>query len=91
MIMKVFINERKGDYAGGLAIVAANNAEEAHKVFCFNYIFSDFFDAKGKHCKKENAVSYSCPDYDADTWEEIPYLTANVAEPRFIKEDSYDR
>lgn len=37
--MKVFINERKGDYAGGLAIVAANNAEEAHKVFCFNYIF----------------------------------------------------
>lgn len=53
--------------------------------------FSDFFDAKGKHCKKENAVSWSCPDYDADTWEEIPYLTANVAEPRFIKEDSYDR
>lgn len=32
--MKVFMCQRQGDYSGGLAVVAANNAEEAFKTFC---------------------------------------------------------
>lgn len=30
--MKVFINKRTGGYSGGLAVVAANNAELKNKV-----------------------------------------------------------
>ncbi len=86
--MKVFINK---SYSGGLVIVVANNVEEAHKVLCFNYPFSGFFDAEGNCCNKEEAVFWSNFDYEADKWIEIPYLTANVTEPRIIEEDSYDR
>lgn len=87
--MKVFINKRNRSYSGGLAIVAANNAEEAHKVLCFNYPLSDFFDAEDNYCSKEEAVSWSCFDYEADRWKEIPYLTADVTEPCIIEEDGY--
>lgn len=34
--MKVWINKRQGDYTGGLLLVAANSAEEAHEL-CLNY------------------------------------------------------
>ena len=33
--MKVWMNKRQGDYTGGLLLVAANSAEEAHEV-CLN-------------------------------------------------------
>lgn len=87
--MKVFINKRNGGYLGGLAIVAANSAEEAHKIFCFNHPFSNFFDAEDNCCSKENAVSWECFDYEADRWKEVPYLTADVTEPCLIEEDGY--
>ena len=32
--MKVFINKPSGDYVGGLIVVAANSALEAHGVMC---------------------------------------------------------
>lgn len=87
--MKVFINKRNGGYSGGLAIVAANSAEEAHKTFCFNHPIVAFFDAKDNYCSKEEAVSWSCPYYEADGWKEVPYLTADVTEPCLIEEDGY--
>lgn len=31
--MKVFVNKRTGQYSGGMILVAANSAEEAHKAF----------------------------------------------------------
>lgn len=34
--MKVWINKRQGDYTGGLLLVAANSAQEAHEL-CLNY------------------------------------------------------
>lgn len=33
--MKVFMNKRQGGYSGGLALVAANSAKEAHEL-CMN-------------------------------------------------------
>ena len=31
--MKVFMNKRQGDYTGGLLLVAANSAMEAHELY----------------------------------------------------------
>ena len=33
--MKVWMNKRQGDYTGGLLLVAANSAKEAHEL-CLN-------------------------------------------------------
>lgn len=87
--MKVFINKRTGGYSGGLAVVAANNAEEAHKVFCLNFWNVNYFDKDGNYCGKEDAVKFDCYYYQPEKWEEVPCLTANVAEPTVITEDGY--
>ena len=31
--MKVFMNKRQGAYTGGLLLVAANSAQEAHELY----------------------------------------------------------
>lgn len=49
-IMKVFINKRVEGWSGGLAIVAANNAEEAHRTYCFSDPTTDYFDKDGNYC-----------------------------------------
>lgn len=87
--MKVFINKRIEGYSGGLAIIAANNAEEAHRTYCFSDPTTDYLDKDGNYCDAENAVTFSNYFYRPEGWKEIPYLTADVTEPTFIAEDGY--
>ena len=87
--MKVFINKRTGGYSGGLAIVAANNAEEAHRTYCFSDPITDYFDKDGNYCGAKDAVTFSNYHYRPEGWEEVPCLTADVAEPTFIAEDGH--
>ena len=61
----------------GVAIVAANNAEEAFNVFHSDVAYKWMLDAieeDGYYYKKEN-------------WVELPMLTANVEHPQIIIED----
>lgn len=84
-----YSNKRTGGYSGGLAIVAANNAEEAHKVYCFSDPNTDYFDKDGNYCNPLNSVTFSNYDYKPDGWKEVPCLTADVTEPTFIAEDGH--
>lgn len=42
--MKVWINKRCGDYEGGMIIVAANSAKEAHKTFLNDFDYNHLDD-----------------------------------------------
>jgi hypothetical protein len=77
--MKVFACKRCRGYSGGVAIVAANSAEEAFNVFHTNVEYKwmfDIIDEDGYYYKKEN-------------WVELPMLTANVEHPQIIIEDGH--
>lgn len=77
--MKVFACKRCHGYSGGVAIVAANNAEEAFNVFHSDVAYKWMLDAieeDGYYYKKEN-------------WVELPMLTANVEHPQIIIEDGH--
>lgn len=77
--MKVFACKRYGGFSGGIAIVAANSAEEAFEVFHsseeYNWML-DGCDGDGYYYKKED-------------WFEVPILTANVENTQIIVEDGY--
>lgn len=87
--MKVFINKRTGSYSGGLAIVAANNAEEAHRTYCFSDPLTDYYNQEGDYCKAEESIAFSNRHYSSGGWKEVPCLTANVTEPAVITEDGH--
>ena len=87
--MKVFINKRTGGYCGGLAVVAANNAEEAHRVYCFNDPLTEYYNQEGDSCRQEDSIAFSNYYYNSEDWEEVPCLTADITEPTVIAEDGY--
>ena len=87
--MKVFINKRTGGWSGGLAVVAANNAEEAHRVYCFNDPLTYYYNQEGDACRQEDSISFSNYYYSPEGWQEVPCLTADVTEPTLIAEDGY--
>ena len=88
--MKVWMNKRQGDYTGGLLLVAANSAEEAHKL-CLNsenmgYIYwEDGYEYKtDKYFEKP---AYNC--YKWDEWQEVPNLLYDGVNPCIIAEEGY--
>lgn len=80
--MKVFANRLHGGYQSGLILVAANTVEEAietfHSTVELSYMFSKYSDGKFEEFY-----------YQKDGWHELPKLTANVAKPQVIIEESY--
>lgn len=81
--MKVWINKRYGDdYTGGMIIVAANSAKEAHETLhndpSYTYLYRQKADG-----------SYRDYHYAAEDWEEIPLLTYNGDKPCVIDEAGY--
>lgn len=83
--MKVFVNHRSGGYSGGMMIVAANSAEEAHKVFHsderFDYMWTDWTEEESPYIDDFY--------YSPDAWEELPMLEAHVDTPRVLAEAGY--
>ena len=77
--MKVFACKRNRGFSGGLAVVAANSAEEAFEVFHTNENYDwmiDRIDGDSYYYKKED-------------WFELPMITADVEQPQMIVEDGY--
>lgn len=89
--MKVFACKRYGGYSGGLAVVAANSAEEAFDVFHssekYNWML-DFLDQDSLEYTSDmnRGESYY---YKRKDWFELPMLIANVEQPQIIVEDGY--
>lgn len=89
--MKVFACKRGGGYSGGLAIVAANNKEEAFNIFAshedYNWILNNLDEETGEYT---NDVT-KCDGfyYKRADWFELPILTANVDKPQVLIENGY--
>lgn len=83
--MKVFANYRLGGYSGGMILVAANSAEEAHKVFHederFDYMWCDWSWEDSRYVEDFY--------YQLDDWKEMPMLQANVDVPQVLAEGGY--
>lgn len=83
--MKVWANYRNGGYSGGMILVAANSAEDAHEVF----------HADERYCRmwttynEPNGVYVSDEYYSRDGWELMPTLEANVDKPQVLAEAGY--
>jgi hypothetical protein len=92
--MKVFMCKRQEDYSGGLAVVAANSAEEAFKTF-FEDEYNEWMVNKWTHTDdytKEYTDDYTkwhSDYYPLEKWFECKVLTANVENPCVIMEDGY--
>uniref|UniRef100_A0AAU8AWF0 Uncharacterized protein n=1 Tax=Dulem virus 40 TaxID=3145758 RepID=A0AAU8AWF0_9CAUD len=83
--MKVWINKRTGDYSGGMILVAANSADEAHMVF-----HSDpKFDWMWYNITWETPPYVDDSYYQPENWEEMPMLEANVDKPQVLAEAGY--
>ena len=80
--MKVWMNKRQGGYSGGMILVAANSAEEAHKVFhqdkYLGYMWAAFCDGTVRDYY-----------YSPDGWKEVPNLWYAGVKPCVIAEEGY--
>lgn len=88
--MKVFMCKRVGNYSGGLAVVAANNCEEAYIVFHTDARYKDaleYFDEDGNY--SEDPLIVGSRYYPKENWFEVPLLVANVEKPMVINENGY--
>lgn len=80
--MKVWINKRHGGYTGGMIIVAANSAKEAHETLhndsSYWHLYYPYDDG-----------TYDDFYYELEGWEEIPNLIYNSDKPCVIDEAGY--
>lgn len=89
--MKVFMCQRQDGYNGGLAVVAANNKEEAFKTFFENSDYDwmlDKFDPETGEFT-DDFTKWHSDDYPIEDWFECKVLTADVNEPCVIMEGGY--
>ena len=83
--MKVWINYRDGGYSGGILLVAANTAEEAHKAFHDDPNLEWMWD----NISWENPLYVEDSYYKPDGWKELPNVVANVDKPQVLAEGGY--
>lgn len=83
--MKVWINRRTGVYSGGMILVAANSAEEAHKVFHSDPNLGWMW--YNITWETPPYVEDNC--YQPENWEEMPMLESNVDKPQVLAEAGY--
>lgn len=83
--MKVWVNYRNGGYSGGMILVAANFAEEAHEAFHKDEKCSHMFTV----WNEPNGVYVSDEYYYRDGWKLMPMLEANVDKPQVLAEAGY--
>lgn len=84
--MKVWVNYRDdGGYSGGMILVAANSAEEAHTVFHaderLGYMWT--------YWSWEDPPYISDEYYKPDGWKLMPLLEANVDKPQVLAQAGY--
>jgi hypothetical protein len=89
--MKVFMCRRQCGYSGGLAVVAANNAEEAFKTFFEDEDYDWMVDKYDINAHKftDDFTKWHSYYYPIEKWFECKVLTANVDKPCVIMEDGY--
>lgn len=83
--------QREGGYSGGLAVVAANSAEEAYKTFFedndYDWMIDKFDEETCEYT--EDFTKWISYYYPIEKWFECKILTANVDKPCVIMEGGY--
>lgn len=89
--MKVFMCQRQDRFCGGLAVVAANSAEEAFKTFFEDNNHDWMVEKYDEYTYKytDDCTKWRSYEYPIDKWFELEVLTANVNIPCVIMEDGY--
>lgn len=89
--MKVFMCKRQGGYCGGLAVVAANSAEEAFKTFFEDEDYCWMVDKYDVNTYEytDDFTKWRSDYYPIENWFECKVLAANVDKPCVIIEDGY--
>lgn len=87
--MKVFMCQRQGGYSGGLAVVAANNKEEAFKTFFEDEDYDWMVDKYDIDTYEytDDFTKWRSDYYPIEKWFECKVLTSNVDKPCVIMED----
>ena len=88
--MKVWMNKRQGDYSGGLLLVAANSAKEAHELCLNTEELEDIYWERGYEYPTAEHIkmpAYKC--YKWDEWQEAPNLWYAGVKPCIIAEEGY--
>ena len=81
--MKVFMNTRSGGYSGGMILVAANTAKEAHEAFHADPdLCSMWYSERGTDYVSDFY-------YQPEDWQEMPMLEAHVDKPQVLAEAGY--
>lgn len=88
--MKVWINKRTGGYSGGLLLVAANSAQEAHEL-CLNSEKMEHFYWEWYYGEDEDETEQEVYNrYDWGSWQEVPNLYYAGVNPCIIAEEGYN-
>ena len=88
--MKVWMNKRQGDYTGGLLLVAANSAEEAHELCLNTEELEDIYWERGYEYQTAERIKVpACNCYKWDEWQEVPNLWYAGVKPCIIAEEGY--
>lgn len=85
--MKVFMNKRQGGYTGGLLLVAANSAQEAHEFCVSSYKLENIYWEWYYGAEETRKEVYN--RYKWNGWKEVPDLLYAGAEPCIIAEEGY--
>lgn len=90
--MKVWMNKIQTDYTGGLLLVAANSAQEAHKL-CLNSDKLEYVYWEEYWNEDREDEDYGCTEdevfYPHDGWQEVPNLEYHGEIPCVIAEEGY--
>lgn len=80
-----------GPYAGGLAIVAADSAEEASKILAeyvqTKHLFNWYDNENMQSCFDSSKVD--SPYFPRDNWQRLPYVTAFTCIQRVLEVGYY--
>lgn len=87
--MKVFACKRSRCWSGGVALVAANSAEEAFTLFFNDDKYEVYVDKFIDGEFTDDIRKWDTYEYNLKDWFEMPMLTANVDKPQILIEDGY--
>lgn len=90
--MKVWMNKRTGGYSGGLALVAANSAKEAHETLCKaqpDEIWGRTLEGHWAEPFTKECFKVEHWNYEEENWEEVLNLEYHGDISCVIAEEGY--
>ena len=91
--MNVYVCEFKGDYCGGLIVVAANSKDEAYNIMQCDERFEWYFqqvDENGEYYRSRSEWIEETNCYHREDFRLLKGVTADVKTPQILAEDHHE-